>query len=279
MVTAGLNTPEGPVVLDDGRIAVVQIMGGAVSIVDTDGSVQDLWRGPGRPNGMTLGDDGLYLAQCGGPGEGDPSLRPPAVERLTLDGHLSVVADRVRDRLRRRPCGAPNDLAFGPDGSLWCTDPAEPYSPDAPRIPNRILRVSPEGRTTVAARPGRVFTNGIGFSPAGELVWVQSYDRAVVVAGRVAARLPAGHVPDGFAFATDGRMFCATVDGGVVDVIDPEAGRVVDEIRLDDEAVPSNCCFDGSTLWVTDFRDGRLWRVETDAQGAPLWRGSAAGRG
>jgi len=54
-------------------------------------------------------------------------------------------------------------------------------------------------------------------------------------------------------------------------------GEVLDHLYLDDRALPTNCCFDGSVLWVTDFTVGyenehaigRLWRVETDAVGRP----------
>ena len=61
-------------------------------------------------------------------------------------------------------------------------------------------------------------------------------------------------------------------------------GEVLDLIELDETAFPTNCCFDGSALWVTDFgRDhekvpgsGRLWRIGTDAVGAPLHTGRVA---
>ena len=67
-------------------------------------------------------------------------------------------------------------------------------------------------------------------------------------------------------------------------VVSPD-GLVLDFIALDPTACPTNCCFDGSALWVTDFgRDyenvngcGRLWRVDTDATGAPVRTGTVAG--
>jgi sugar lactone lactonase YvrE len=58
-------------------------------------------------------------------------------------------------------------------------------------------------------------------------------------------------------------------------------GEVLDVIVLDDQALPTNCCFDDNALWVTDFGVdwrqgapiGRLWRIETDAVGRPQYRG------
>jgi hypothetical protein len=73
----------------------------------------------------------------------------------------------------------------------------------------------------------------------------------------------------------------ATLTSTGITVVSPD-GEVLDLIELDSTALPTNCCFDRSALWVTDFgRDyetvlgrGRLWRVETDAVGAPLATGA-----
>jgi gluconolactonase len=116
---------------------------------------------------------------------------------------------------------------------------------------------------------------------------VESYTRLVcrlTDGGReVICQLPEGHVPDGLAVAADGRLFITTVTSGGITVVSPE-GEILDLIVLDPTALPTNCCFDGGVLWVTDFgRDyeavpasGRLWRVETDALGAPLYSGTVA---
>ena len=89
-------------------------------------------------------------------------------------------------------------------------------------------------------------------------------------------QLSDGHVPDGMAFASDGRLFvCTTISDGVT-VVSPD-GQVLKEITLGEHA--TNCVFDGSTLWVTatkvaeieaSQRTGTFWRVETDATGLPL---------
>jgi sugar lactone lactonase YvrE len=81
------------------------------------------------------------------------------------------------------------------------------------------------------------------------------------------------HVPDGMAFAADGRLFVATTVSQGVTVISAE-GDVLEEIRLGEHA--TNCIFDGPALYVTATREadieasartGTFWRVDTDAPG------------
>jgi sugar lactone lactonase YvrE len=87
------------------------------------------------------------------------------------------------------------------------------------------------------------------------------------------AQLSDGHVPDGMAFAADGRAFvCTTISEGV-SVLSAD-GAVLEEIHLGQHA--TNCIFAGSALYVTatavaeihaDQRTGTFWRVDTDATG------------
>src|SRR4029079_10288599 len=81
-------------------------------------------------------------------------------------------------------------------------------------------------------------------------------------------QLSDNHVPDGMAFAADGRAFvCTTISGGVT-IISAD-GDVVGEIELGEHA--TNCIFDGPTLYVTatkvaeieaSQRTGTLWAVD-----------------
>lgn len=281
IVAEGLEVPEGPVVLADGRIAFVQQLLGEVSVFDGN-RVERLAYVGGAANAVTLGTDGLYAAQNGGVVNAwrsdDP--RPPGIQRIGLDGE--VVS--IRTSVAGEPLRAPNDLVFGPDGRLWFTDPGHPYDPDA-RGPNgRIIAIGGD-RDEIIADVGPSYCNGIAFGVDGRPFWVESYAREVRVLGSDGPEsvciLPEAHIPDGFAVAADGRLFIATVSSAGITVIAP-TGELETVIRLDESAFPTNCCFDGSALWVTDFgrdhertpRSGRLWRVETDAVGAALATGS-----
>lgn len=282
IVAIGLEVPEGPVVLPDGRIAFVQQVLGAVSAYGKTG-VEPISEAPGSPNAVTLGSDGhLYAAQNGGVVGAWRSARPaePGIQRITLDGTVTTIATTVAGV----PLKAPNDLVFGPDRRLYFTDPSEGYDPDNARETNRIFALEAGGGEVMIELPPS-YTNGIAFTPDGVLLWVESYGRSVCALDdrrrRVLCRLPENHIPDGLDVAADGRLFIATVPSHGITVVSPDGG-VLDHIYLDDDALPTNCCFDGSALWVTDFGvgweqigsgKGRLWRVETDAVGMARFPG------
>lgn len=277
VMAAGLEVPEGPVVLPDGRIAFVEQVLGRVSAF-ADGKVEVISESAGSPNAVTWGADGfLYAAQNGGVVDTWRSARPtaPAIERISLDGTVTAVTTEVAGH----PLQAPNDLVFGPDGRLWFTDPGEGYDPARRDINSRIFAIdvaTGSGELVIELAP--VYANGLAFGAAGRLVWVETYDRTVCVLDggdrRLLCQLPDGHLPDGLDVADDGRLFVTTATSHGITVVAPD-GAILDHLVLDDQALPTNCCFDGSALWVTDFgmgwsagsRSGRLWRVETDAVG------------
>jgi sugar lactone lactonase YvrE len=130
--------------------------------------------------------------------------------------------------------------------------------------------------------PG-VYPNGIAFDARHRLYWTESMAHRVqrLEDGKPVTfcQLPDSHVPDGMAFAADGRLFVATTISQGVTVISPD-GAVLGEIGLGEN--PTNCAFDGSALYVTATREadieasqrtGTFWRVETDTVGLELIRG------
>ena len=274
-MASGLEVPEGPVPLPDGRIAFVQQVLGMVSAFDGTG-VSTISVGPGAPNAVTYGSDGfLYAAQNGGVVDEWRAEIPatPSIERISLTGEITTVATEIAGV----PLQAPNDLVFGSDGRLYFTDPSEPYDPTAPRATNRLFALGDDGGEVLIELPPS-YTNGLAFTPDERLVWVESYSRAVCVLeeGRrvLLCTLPDGHVPDGLTIAADGRLFIASAASHGITIVGP-TGEILDHLFLDDRAFATNCCFVGSDLWVTDFGvgfragngRGRLWRVETDAVG------------
>jgi gluconolactonase len=275
IMASGLEVPEGPVPLPDGRIAFVQQVLGMVSAFDGTG-VSTISVGPGAPNAVTYGSDGfLYAAQNGGVVDEWRAEVPatPSIERISLTGEITPVATEIAGV----PLQAPNDLVFGSDGRLYFTDPSEPYDPTAPRATNRLFALGDDGGEVLIELPPS-YTNGLAFTPDERLVWVESYSRAVCVLeeGRRVSlcTLPDGHVPDGLTIAADGRLFIASAASHGITIVGP-TGEILDHLFLDDRAFATNCCFVGSDLWVTDFGvgfragngRGRLWRVETDAVG------------
>jgi gluconolactonase len=283
MVAKGLGFTEGPVVLPDGRVAFCDQFAGGLYIYDGTG-VRFFAKTGGSPNGATLGSDGcLYVAQNGGV-VGDwhaAQASSPCIQRVHLDGTVETVCTEVAGHALL----APNDICFGPDGRLYFTDPAHTYDPKNRSEDGRIYAVAASGHGELVIRLKPVYNNGLGFRRDGKLMWVESYPREVHLLdnGRnvLVCTLPPNHVPDGFAFAEDGRMFIATVFSHGVTVLGPD-GKYLNHVKLADDSCPTNCAFQGNVLWVTDPGDfvntpgdARLWRVETDAQGLPLGVGSA----
>lgn len=281
----GLQVPEGPTVLSAGRIAFVEQVGGRLSVFDGL-RVSEYAATGGAPNATVAGSDGcLYVCQNGGTVGPWRSGQPltPGIQRAAPDRSVDFLARTVEGL----PLGTPNDLAFGPDGRLYFTDPAQPFDPFAPRPVGRLASLGPgEGDARLVIDVGGVYCNGLGFSARGELVWAESYPRTICRLSPGGQRLilsvlPEGHTPDGLAVAEDGRLFITTCESHGIDVLSPE-GELLDFLPLDEDANPTNCCFDGSTLWVTDFgmdwqmgdhRSGRLWSVATDATGGVVFPG------
>lgn len=299
-LAGGLGWPEGPSVLPDGRVVFVESYLGRLTAWappapgpagkgPEDGRPEEgthpyAYTG-GAPNATALGDDGcLYVTQNGGvvgPWRA-PDPRPPSIQRVSADGSVEVVATKVGGTALR----APNDLAWGPDGRLYFTDPGGPYDPAARPDPGRIFVLGPDGAGEVLAEPGHVYPNGIAVDQAGSIVWVESYTGRVtrLSAGGDPAELtvlPPGHVPDGLAVAEDGHLYITATAAGGVDVLAP-GGTYAGFLPVG--TVPTNCAFDGSTLFVCDGGHrgssavaeltGVLWAVSSATTGQTLSYGN-----
>ncbi len=248
----------------------------------SDGTLETFARTGGSPWGAVLGSDGaIYVTQGGNvPGSGDFSA-VPGIQRVDEDGDVVLLTSMIDGH----PLAGPNDLAFGPDGRLWFTDSGtEGDDRYAVREPGRLYALGCEGGEMVIERP-QVYPNGIAFDAQGRLYWTESFGHRVcrLEDGKAAtfAQLDDEHVPDGMAFAEDGRAFvCTTISCGVT-VLSHE-GEVVEEIEIGE--YPTNCAFDGASLYVTATAvadlgfgqtTGTFWRVETDATGGiPLLPGA-----
>ena len=271
---------EGPVVMPDG--AVVFCDGNTGELLRWhDGALARFAFTGGSPWATALGTDGaLYVTQGGNvPGSGDSSA-VCGIQRVNPDGSVELLSSEVAGHT----LAAPNDLAFGPDGRLWFTDSGTEQDPrvDAP-APGRLFALDANGGEMLAERP-QVYPNGIAFDGAGRMYWTESLAHRVCRwddgQATIFAQLSDGHVPDGMAFAEDGRLFVCTTISDAVTVLSPD-GEILEQIDLGEHV--TNCAFAGSTLYVTatsgpelaaDDRGGSFWQVETDAVGLPLFSGT-----
>jgi len=274
VIARGLAFPEGPVWFD-GTLLVTEIAAGRIARWWPGGGeetelVADVG---GGPNGATLGPDGaLYVTQNGG--LFSEQRVPGGIVRVDLaDGSWDYVAQEVGG-LR---LDGPNDLAFGPDGRLWFTDPRGADDPTKNDQPGRIFALdASNGDGDLVAELDPVFPNGIGFDAAGRLLWTESLSRRVMAAGgngiadECVIELPEKHYPDGFCVGAGGELYIASTYAHCVSVV--RDGAIAERLVCGD-GMATNCCFggeDGRQLFITDSRRGLIWRADLGVDGLAL---------
>jgi len=249
VVATDVGFSEGPVVLQDGRIAFVSVdLGNLYAVADVAGSVE----GPerlvsigGGLNGAAEGPDGrVYLAHNGGRGGSARGMR------TSTGGVKAYKPLGIVDWLTTDPI-SPNDLAFGPDGLLYVTDPTRRPSRDD----GRIFRVSVETGTAELLCSVPWYPNGIAFGPEDDAVYVADTLKSQIVRFAVSSsglgkeelvvQMEHGR-PDGFCFDSEGNLVIAAIgdegesgdiqtwsrEGRLVDLFDPRAGQVVTNVAI-----------------------------------------------
>lgn len=165
----------------------------------------------------------------------------------------------------------PNDLARGPDGVLWASDPS--WSKNT----GQLWRVGVDGEVTrVATDMGT--TNGVEVSPDGKTLYVNESVQRNVWAFTIAAdgtlqhkrlikRFP-DHGFDGMRCDVDGNLYVTRYGKGTVVKMTPQ-GEILREVEVLGKS-PSNLCFggpDGRTVYVTEVEHTRLVRFRVDRPG------------
>ena len=249
LLASGLGFPEGPAILGDGRIVLCDGNTGELLAYE-NGTISTFAHTGGSPWGTVLGSDGaIYVTQGGNvPGSGDFSA-VSGIQRVNRDGTVELLFSEVAGY----QLYGPNDLAFGPDGQLYFTESGseQDFRFDV-RAPGRLFAAGGSGAGQMLLELPDVYPNGIAFDAGQRLYWTESMAHRVrrLENGEPVTfcQLSDDHVPDGMAFAADGRLFVATTISQGVTVISPE-GAVLEEITLGEHA--TNCIFDGPALYVT----------------------------
>jgi gluconolactonase len=287
LIASGLGWPEGPTVLPDGSLVFVDSFRMQLTVVDGDRVPRRYAYTAGAPNSCVLGADGqMYVCQNGGtvgPWRA-PEMVAASIQRVREGGKAETVITEVEGI----KLNGPNDLVFAADGSLVFSDPGN-YNPKDPE-PSYIHRLLPDGSAKVlVAFPKPVFPNGVAAEPDGSIVWDESYTGRV---GRIRpngkiedlGRLPGDNpIPDGLKVGADGRLYITDIVGKGIHVMAPD-GRIEGFIPCAE--APTNCAFDGETLWVTDAgvlavstepsSKGNIWRLHIPGGGGPTYRGRIA---
>lgn len=256
----GLGAAEGPAFLPDGRFIFVEIWRSRVSVWTPEDGVQEhAYVGGGANSVLVCSDGSLLVTQNGGIDREwrAKDQRPPSIQRVSPSGEVEVLVTEIEGI----PLSAPNDLAFGPDGTLYFTDPAGGFSRTEPPPPGYIFSLDPGGSGRVVVETGQTFPNGVTVEADGNVVWVESFTRAVrryrVDTGAVedvCVLDDPDAIPDGLKPAANGDLYIATVLTGGVNVVGAD-GTDKGMLKGFGDYV-SNVQFRGSTLYVTDIGGG-----------------------
>lgn len=197
---------------------------------------------------------------------------------------VDVTTRRIEVFAHEPRMNQPNDLAIGPDETLWASDP------DWKAGTGQLWRIDRNGKVErVADKMGT--TNGIEVSPDGRTLYVnESVQRKVWAfpierGGRLGARRLViefdDHGLDGMRSDVDGNLYITRWGKGTVVKVSPE-GKLLREIDVLG-ARPTNLCFggpDGRTCYVTEAEKGRLVQFRVDRPGLEFerWRQAPRGR-
>jgi gluconolactonase len=214
LLTGGLAFPEGPVVMPDGSVILVEIVGQRLTRVWGDGRTEKICDIPGGPAGAALGPDGaIYVCNIGGmdfsrgicvEGPGNEGR----IERVDLStGRL----ERLYDHCGDRPLQSPDDLVFDQEGNFWFSDMGKELGDR--RTYGGIYYASPDGKTIKQAFHPLYSPNGIGLSPdqntlyAADTITARVWAMDIIGAGMIAQA----------SFHQPGRLLATVPHGGQCD--------------------------------------------------------------
>ena len=251
LFTSGI---EGPACDSEGNIFAVNFeRQQTIGRVSPDGKGEVFVTLPGKSigNGIRFDRDGtMYVADYVGHNvlKVDPKTR-----KVSVFAH----ADEMNQ---------PNDLAIGPDGVLYASDPN--WSNGS----GQLWRIDQHGKVTQLAKE-MGSTNGIEVSSDGTTLYVnESIQRkiwafAINKDGAIKDKRLLKEFPD-HGCDVDGNLYVTRYGKGSVAKVSPK-GKVLQEIDVLG-ARPSNICFggpDGRTAYVTEVEHQRLVQFRVDRPG------------
>ena len=299
VLATDLAFPEGPVVMPDGSVVLVEIRAQQLTRVWPDGRKEVVAKVPGGPNGAALGPDGkIYITNNGGfswvPSRG--TLMPHAPEPHEYLGGAIQRVDLTTGKIETlfTKCGehnlkGPNDLVFDKQGGLWFSElgkrrardmdvgGAYYIKPGMTEITEQVIGVlpangiglSPDEKTMyIAETPtGRLWAYNVG--APGEVVpgdTIYRGERGLPIAG-----LGGYQMFDSLAVEASGNVCVATLISGCISVIAPD-GKLVEQVPTGDR-VTTNIAFGGpelKTAYITLSGRGELVAMDWPRGGLPL---------
>jgi gluconolactonase len=283
-IASGLAFPEGPVMLPDGAMLVVEIAKGCVTRIDQNGRKSIVATPGGGPNGAAFGPDGhLYICNNGGfawetvegrlmPVRQADDYSGGRIERIDVDtGNIEVLYTSCDGH----PLKGPNDLVFDRHGGFYFTD----HGKRRPREVDLggLYYATPDGNLISELVQPMIMPNGVGLSPDEQTVYVAetrtghlwAFD--IVSPGVIRKQPPhenggrhlagpSGYTSyDSLAVERDGNICVASLVLGGINVIAPDGGFV--EFLAMPDPICTNICFGGpdlKTAYITLSSTGRI---------------------
>lgn len=275
----GLAFPEGPVVMQDGSVILVELAGGRITRC-WNGRTETVCEIGGGPNGAAIGPDGaLYVCNNGGLDLAKfQNVRGPGCEgRIERVDLATGKFERVLDTCDGVPLEAPNDLVFDADGRLWFTDLGKTH--DGIRTASGLFTCQPDGSAITAINRHAAGYNGIGLSPDGTTIYCADTHQARLYryARKVEPQRPewvaTAPGPVGFdslAVTAAGNVCVATLYEGGITTITPDGQT---RKRAFDDVYVTNIAFGGpdwQDAFITLSGKGLLVKVRWDEPGLEL---------
>lgn len=294
IIAEGLAFPEGPIVMPDGSVILVEIKAGALTRVWGAGKREVIATLGGGPNGAALGPDGaVYVCNNGGftwheaagftvPGHAAADYTTGRIERVDL---ATGKFERVYDQINGHRLSGPNDLVFDASGGFWFTDHAKTYARH--RDQGGLYYAKPDGSLLKEVAYSMVSPNGVGLSPDEKTVYMADTHTARLWAfdvvgegeiapaalgspGRCVVTMPGYQLFDSLAVEADGRVCVATLINGGITAIEPSGA--FEQVAFPDVLV-TNIAFGGADMrdaYVTLSGTGKLVKTRWPRPGHAL---------
>lgn len=293
IIATGLQFPEGPIVMPDGSVILVEIKRQTLTRV---------WKGRseviatlgGGPNGAAFGPDGaVYVCNNGGfawherdgltiPGHAPEGYETGRIERVDIN---TGKFERVYDACGEHKLSGPNDIVFDKSGAFWFTDLGKHWARKKDK--GALYHAKTDGSQIKEAAYGYVGLNGVGLSPDEKVVYCAETETSKLWAfditgegevargifgppGRVIATQPNHVYFDSLAVQANGDVCVATIFNGGITTITPD-GRSTHTPLPD--PITTNIAFGGADMrdaYITLSATGQLVKVRWPEPGLKL---------
>ena len=279
IIAEGLAFPEGPVVMADDSVIVVEIGAGRITRC-WNGRTETVCTPGGGPNGAAIGPDGaLYVCNNGGIDQerGESASGPGSEGRIERIDLATGKIERLYENCDGIALNGPNDIVFDADGYMWFTDFGKFY--DGMRTASGLFAAKADGSAIHAINRRAVSYNGVGLSPDGATVYCADtlqarlwrFDRRVEAQEpQWVATAPGPVWFDSLAVTEAGNVCVATLYEGGITTVAPD-GRV--SKRDFPDLFVTNIAFGGADMrdaYITLSQSGRLIRTHWDEPGLRL---------